>query len=41
MKSTDAIDLLKLWKPLPNYRAEPRVDFLISLAIPQIVKNRL
>ncbi len=40
MKALDAIRLLDTWKPLPNYRAEPRVDFLISLAIPEITLKR-
>lgn len=36
-KSTDALEFLRKWKTLPNYRAEPRVDYLISLAFPDLI----
>lgn len=32
------LDLLKDWKQLPSYRAEPRVDFIVVGALPEIMK---
>ncbi len=34
------LDLLMDWKQLPAYRAEPRVDFIVAGALPEIIKKR-
>lgn len=40
MNTKTALEYLSNWKKLPAYRAEPRVDWLIALAIPGLVCER-
>lgn len=40
MDSNKALDQLKKWKDFPAYKAEPRVDWLIVLSIPELLKKR-
>ncbi len=40
MNIIKTIDLLLDWKKLPAYRAEPRVDFIVAGALPEILRER-
>lgn len=40
MNSNKALDQLKKWKDFPAYKAEPRVDWLIALSIPELLEKR-
>lgn len=39
MLTKTALERLNAWKNLPSYKAEPRVDWLIALAIPSLILN--
>ena len=41
MNFTRTIDTLLDWKKLPAYKAEPRVDFIVAGALPEILKQKL
>jgi len=40
MNILQTLELLKEWKKLPAYRAEPRVDFIVAGALPEIIKYK-
>lgn len=40
MNFLETLDQLNDWKNLPAYRAEPRVDFIVAGALPEIIKNK-
>jgi len=40
MNIIESFDALLDWKKLPAYRAEPRVDFIVAGALPEILKER-
>lgn len=40
MNFFNTLDLLNNWKKLPAYKAEPRVDFIVAGALPEIIKNK-
>lgn len=40
MKIYETLNWLNDWKKLPAYKAEPRVDFIVAGALPEIIKNK-
>ena len=40
MNIYETLYLLNDWKKLPAYKAEPRVDFIVAGALPEILKNK-
>lgn len=40
MKIYETLNWLDDWKKLPAYKAEPRVDFIVAGALPEIIKNK-
>jgi len=40
MNILKTLDLLDDWKKLPAYKAEPRVDFIVAGALPEILQRR-
>lgn len=40
MNIKKTLDWLNDWKKLPSYKAEPRVDFIVAGALPEIIKKK-
>jgi hypothetical protein len=40
MNFLETLEQLNDWKKLPAYRAEPRVDFIVAGALPEIIKSK-
>jgi len=40
MKIYETLNWLNDWKKLPAYKAEPRIDFIVAGALPEIIKNK-
>jgi hypothetical protein len=40
MKIYETLNWLNDWKKLPAYKAEPRVDFIVAGALPEIIQNK-
>lgn len=40
MDYNNTLNLLRDWKKLPAYRAEPRIDFIVAGALPEIIKDK-
>ena len=40
MNFLETLEMLDDWKKLPAYKAEPRVDFIVSRVFPELMKER-
>ncbi|MGD8306540.1 MAG: hypothetical protein PVF17_07785 [Ignavibacteria bacterium] len=40
MNISETLNWLNDWKKLPAYKAEPRVDFIVAGALPEIIKSK-